>query len=73
MALAERVLAHEFNRKGYDIVDHYTFVFAGAWIAIYGGAILTTRAVVRVAFGVNETDQKIRSLLSSRRYRCSLG
>jgi transketolase len=29
MALAERVLAHEFNRKGYDIVDHYTFVFAG--------------------------------------------
>jgi len=29
MALAERVLAAEFNRDGFDIVDHYTYVFAG--------------------------------------------
>lgn len=29
MALAERVLAHEFNREGHDLVDHYTYVFAG--------------------------------------------
>jgi len=29
MALAERVLAAEFNRDGFDIVDHHTYVFAG--------------------------------------------
>jgi len=29
MALAERLLAAEFNRDGYDIVDHYTYVFCG--------------------------------------------
>jgi transketolase len=29
MAIAERTLAAEFNRPGYDIVDHYTYVFAG--------------------------------------------
>jgi len=29
MALAERVLAAEFNRDGFDIVDHHTYVFCG--------------------------------------------
>ena len=29
MALAEKVLAAEFNRPGHDIVDHYTYVFLG--------------------------------------------
>ncbi|MEJ2515127.1 MAG: transketolase [Gammaproteobacteria bacterium] len=29
MALAERVLAARFNRPGYEIVDHATYVFAG--------------------------------------------
>ena len=29
MALAEKVLASTFNREGYDIVDHYTYVFTG--------------------------------------------
>jgi transketolase len=29
MALAERVLAAQFNRPGHDIIDHYTYVFAG--------------------------------------------
>jgi len=29
MALAEKLLAHEFNRPGHDIVDHRTWVFAG--------------------------------------------
>ena len=29
MAIAERVLAAEFNRDGFDIVDHHTYVFAG--------------------------------------------
>ena len=29
MALAEKLLAQEFNRDGYAIVDHYTWVFAG--------------------------------------------
>jgi len=29
MALAERLLAAEFNRPGFDIVDHYTYVFLG--------------------------------------------
>ncbi len=29
MALAERALAAEFNRDGFDIVDHHTYVFAG--------------------------------------------
>ncbi len=28
-ALAEQLLAHEFNRPGFDIVDHYTYVFMG--------------------------------------------
>ena len=29
MALAEKILAAEFNRDGLDIVDHYTYVFLG--------------------------------------------
>ena len=29
MALAEKVLATRFNRKGFDIVDHFTYVFMG--------------------------------------------
>jgi transketolase len=29
MALAERLLAEEFNRPGFDIVDHRTYVFLG--------------------------------------------
>ena len=29
MALAEALLAREFNREGHDIVDHYTYAFVG--------------------------------------------
>src|SRR5690606_20974009 len=29
MALAEQVLAHRFNREGFPIVDHHTYVFLG--------------------------------------------
>ncbi len=29
MALAEKMLAAQFNRDGHDIVDHYTYVFLG--------------------------------------------
>jgi transketolase len=29
MALAEKLLAAQFNRPGHDIVDHHTYVFAG--------------------------------------------
>jgi len=29
MALAERLLAAEFNRPGFEIVDHHTYVFVG--------------------------------------------
>ncbi len=29
MAIAERLLAAEFNRPGHEIVDHYTYVFLG--------------------------------------------
>lgn len=29
MALAEKVLAAQFNRTGHDIVDHYTYTFLG--------------------------------------------
>jgi transketolase len=29
MALAEKHLAAEFNRPGFDVVDHYTYVFLG--------------------------------------------
>lgn len=29
MALAEKLLAAEFNRPGFDIVNHYTYVFLG--------------------------------------------
>jgi transketolase len=29
MAIAERALAAEFNREGFGIVDHHTYVFAG--------------------------------------------
>ncbi len=29
MALAERLLANEFNEPGFDIVDHYTYAFLG--------------------------------------------
>ncbi|MEO5770784.1 MAG: transketolase [Burkholderiaceae bacterium] len=29
MALAEKLLAHEFNRAGHNLVDHHTYVFLG--------------------------------------------
>ena len=29
MAIAERVLAAEFNRPGFDLIDHHTYVFLG--------------------------------------------
>ncbi|WP_332777906.1 transketolase [Polaromonas sp.] len=29
MALAEKLLAKEFNREGHDVVDHHTYVFMG--------------------------------------------
>jgi len=29
MALAEKVLAAQFNRPGYEVVDHYTYTFLG--------------------------------------------
>ena len=29
MALAEKILAAQFNREGHEIVDHYTYVFLG--------------------------------------------
>ena len=29
MAIAERILAAEFNRPGFPVVDHFTYVFAG--------------------------------------------
>lgn len=29
MALAEKILARRYNRPGYTLVDHYTYVFAG--------------------------------------------
>jgi transketolase len=29
MAIAERILAARFNRDGYDVIDHRTFVFVG--------------------------------------------
>ncbi len=29
MALAEKLLAEEFNKPGFDLVDHYTYVFLG--------------------------------------------
>ena len=29
MALAEKLLAHEFNRPGFKVVDHHTFTFLG--------------------------------------------
>ena len=28
-AIAEKLLAAEFNREGFDVVDHYTYVFLG--------------------------------------------
>lgn len=29
MAMAEKILANQFNRDGHDIIDHYTYVFLG--------------------------------------------
>ena len=29
MALAERMLASQFNQSGHDLIDHYTYVFTG--------------------------------------------
>jgi transketolase len=29
MAIAEKALAHQFNREGHDIVDHFTYCFLG--------------------------------------------
>jgi transketolase len=29
MALSEKVLAHQFNRDGFDVVNHHTYVFVG--------------------------------------------
>lgn len=29
MALTEKILSHEFNRDGLDVIDHHTYVFVG--------------------------------------------
>lgn len=29
IALAEKILSHQFNKEGFSIIDHYTYVFAG--------------------------------------------
>jgi transketolase len=29
MALAEKILAGQFNREGFDVIDHYTYTFLG--------------------------------------------
>ena len=29
MAIAEKSLSEEFNKKGHNIIDHYTYVFSG--------------------------------------------
>jgi transketolase len=29
MAMAERTMAHQYNRPGYDIIDHHTYVLCG--------------------------------------------
>ena len=29
MAIAEKTLGAQFNRPGFDVVDHHTYVFAG--------------------------------------------
>ena len=29
MAIAEKSLSAEYNKKGYEIIDHHTYVFAG--------------------------------------------
>jgi transketolase len=29
MAIAEQMLAHTFNKKGFNLVDHYTYIFTG--------------------------------------------
>src|SRR5207253_7600040 len=29
MAIAEKTLAAQFNRPGFDLIDHYTYVFVG--------------------------------------------
>jgi len=29
MALAERLLGAQFNRAGFNVVDHYTYAFCG--------------------------------------------
>jgi transketolase len=29
MAIAEKSMANEFNKKGYNLIDHYTYVFSG--------------------------------------------
>ena len=32
MALAEKLLAEEFNRPGLELFSHYTYVFRGRWL-----------------------------------------
>jgi transketolase len=29
MALAEKILASQFNRPGHQVIDHYTYTFLG--------------------------------------------
>src|ERR1700694_1788868 len=36
MALAEKLLAREFNRPGFEVVDHQTYVFMGAGCLMEG-------------------------------------
>jgi transketolase len=42
MAIAERILAAEFNRPGFPVVDHYTYAFAGDGCLMEGCSLAGT-------------------------------
>ena len=52
MALAEKLLANEFNRPGFPIIDHNTYVFLVTAVSWRG---LVTRFVLLQVCGVSRS------------------
>ena len=69
MALAEKLLAAEFNRDGHDVVDHHTYVFLGDGCLMEGisprGLLARRRAGARQADRASTTTTASRSTARS--------